>query len=668
LSSVHSSAEATGGSTAISTGIGDIDVNYYVHGFIRSKLIPESAIINSDTGFVHPDGMETAQDCLRNSNIAILVAPRASGRGSAALWLLRWAQKELVEAAGTGSKLKAFRRLLPDWDEPNVEQLPAWRSHGYVLDLSDSDEGGPDSWFARDLLTRHSSQLKGAGSYLVLTVTPEMLEAFRSGAVELIAELERPAARSVVKAHLEDRHCRSELTEWLKGEEFKSILASAMTPGEAARLAKAMVHAANQSERSANNEADISGRPSEKVTDGGRSAALDEFRGWSKYLRDWFRENEDVYNRALIIATAVLDKHAFPQQVIEAANSLLGYVGESTDPEKPLRAPDLVERFSRIQAELTEEFVSLTALREGLDEALIDHVWRQRPALHRNLVDWLADLATALGAPATRFKRITQMMVSLAKAQKSIDWKLIRDWATTGGKHRDLAAEILNGTVLDPVLGTRVRRKLLDWSDISDGPLLELVAEICGGEFGRERTGRALKRLDNILAKNATPASVRAAQHALRTLASNDELRPKVVDAVHGLLKTDRSPVSTAAFLALVERPADDDVVVKLLRDCNNNQDVFQTLTLGWQALRDLSSQKIVTATLNAWFDAVDNEVLPREIVMKVCLPLLRSDLDRTVTAEVLITSDRASVRQEILRSLLPRHSGPRRWPGPVVS
>ncbi len=149
---------------------------------------------------------------------------------------------------------------------------------------------------------------------------------------------------------------------------------------------------------------------------GDENEVKDEFQNWDSFLGTWFEDHgrsEDLRDRALLIAVALLD--SLPADVLmKAADRLFSRVKGALPPGGALAGPDLDKRLDRICAERVDDGLSLRSARRGLDEAVLAHVWRQRPDLRDTLLDWVAEISAPKGVAVKYTERIAEGVTRLA--------------------------------------------------------------------------------------------------------------------------------------------------------------------------------------------------------------------------------------------------------------
>ncbi|MGK5529784.1 FHA domain-containing protein [Streptomyces sp. URMC 129] len=166
-----------------------------------TRPVPAAELAAATRRYTPPPAVRRARAPLCERHL-VVVAGDPGDRRSAALWLLGG----LADRDGIG-----VVDVVKDWSRPAVSGLPLARRSGGVVDLNDPAADRPGVAFAEDLL-RHAARLAECGSYLVVTVRPELwaecwpvlpaVEATRHGPTAAAASvrLERLPARDAPPA------------------------------------------------------------------------------------------------------------------------------------------------------------------------------------------------------------------------------------------------------------------------------------------------------------------------------------------------------------------------------------------------------------------------------------------------------------------------------------
>lgn len=189
-------------------------------------------------------------------------------------------------------------------------------------------------------------------------------------------------------------------------------------------------------------------------------------------------------DRALLVATIFLSgSEAVATQ--DASRRLLGK-GPQNDVEAILTGPDLSTRLRAVGAEVDGRHATFDH-KPGYAQAVLNHLWQQRPDIHMHLLKWL-DTITAPGEPgASRLAVISDLLVELAITENDVRIiDQIRTWIGNGNtttQHEALIAGVFTRAALADALGAKVRTKLLDWAQSDEERVAKVVALVCQGEF-----------------------------------------------------------------------------------------------------------------------------------------------------------------------------------------
>ncbi|WP_329056266.1 hypothetical protein OG738_22015 [Amycolatopsis sp. NBC_01488] len=135
------------------------------------------------------------------------------------------------------------------------------------------------------------------------------------------------------------------------------------------------------------------------------------------------------------------------------------------------------------------------------------------------------------------------------------------------------------------------------------------VAEVCGLEFGRRHTGKALRRLKHVAAI-ADPEIEQAVQRSVITLWDDTSVRETLFDTVIGWCENPATTsVAYRAFSALAAKTDHDQITPTLL--ARGDQAGFTPsaadLATGWSVLLSPQGSKeaeqLVLATVHQWLD-----------------------------------------------------------------
>ncbi|MFC1407589.1 MULTISPECIES: hypothetical protein [Streptacidiphilus] len=594
----------------------------------------------ADLAYVGPDpghrdavagALAALQPSISRANIVVLLGDAGSGRRTAALRIL----------TKLGLEPKRIHALEQDWDTPRVEQIPHLPGDGYILDLTAYQDLGDEFYTG---LAGYQHAVLGQETFLVVLATAGTWHPNGRTRVPALA-VPVPSAVAVATSHL--RVLTDERVGWLNEHPLADVLGPRATPGEGARLAQAISQATDDQQ--------------------GRRAAADEFQDWWNHLSKWFATSEhpgDLADRTLLIAAALLD--GAPAAVImDAADSLFTAVGGSLPTGGALAGRDLDRRLARIDASRDGDRVSLDSKRRGVDVAVLEYVWEQRPQLRSVLLGWASDISSAQGAAANHLERIAHALTRLAVASGGSQvLEVLTDWTDQGRSHHRFAVSMLGTLALDPTLGIAVRKNLYDWARQkgTSEDRARAVAEVCGGPLGQRYPRIALTRL-RLLAARTDGRGGEAVATALRSLAARPQQCLLVLAEVLAWAESTDEQNSNAgaiAFLALVDLTALDSVggllAAELARE-GTSSEAMHLFARGWHAARrHAPSSAGAMASLAAWLDVPD---IPQEDRVDIAAAIVRERLGETDVAGMLLrgatTPSGETVRELALARLLYR-------------
>lgn len=561
--------------------------------------------------------------------VLVLLGEPGTGRRTTALHLL----------ASFDLPSERICELALDWEQPRLEQVPRTPGHGFVLDLSAYSEL-PESIYGE--LAAFDREARAAGCVLLLLVTGR---AWRPGADPVpVLALSRVSARDVAQAHLD--YSAAERTAWLTGEDFLSVLPAEAPPAQGARLARIITRVDVLNEQRA------------------RELARDQFTDWHTLLIEWFRRHGDVEHlpaRALLISAALLNRQP-AVVVLDAADELYQSVRGPLLPGGALGGPDIDVRIEEINAVVRDDALVLDDQYHELDRAVLAHVWRQRPQLRADLLEWASAITAQRGVAEDHVRQVARALTSLALGPGGRQvLPVITGWVENGtAAHQRLAQEILADLADSPALGVDIRDLLYDWAThkrASDQQRLA-VAHLCAGTLGRKYPRIALTRLRHLAARD-DPRIATALQQAIRTLADNPELRDLVVREIVGWTRSSEQATRSAgaiAFLALVE-PSDHAAASEpgAEPEPSGDSEPDDLLIEGWRAATgDPATADRAHSLLTRLLDAPEEEL---GSIVQIAEAVFRERLGHQGVAPLLAAPDGISAlspgRRQVIERLL---------------
>ncbi|MFH8470634.1 hypothetical protein [Streptomyces sp. NPDC017991] len=637
------SAEASGHARVTQVGRDYTEHHHrYVRGwqYLRGSRVDAAEMELAEHAFVDavgPSGNKQAAQTIsaltrpfRRSPVVVLRGEAGVGRRTTALHVLR----------GAGVPAERIRWLSLDWDQPRTEQIPTAKGHGFILDLTRSQELDEDFYTG---LADYQKAAEETEAFLIILTGSGNWNPGPMATVPVVT-LVRPPAVQIAQAHLR-RHAEDRV-DWLTRPELNTLLANGASPADAARLARLVADA----------------------DDDGQDAVREEFTGWSDHLTQWFKQHstpEDISERALLIAAALLE-NVPADVVLEAADRLFAEVGGMLPTGGALAGRDLRLRLDSVKAStVDDERISLDADRHGLSEAVLRHVWQERPQLRSVLLTWASQISAPHGAAVRHLRRIADCLVRLSLLPGgSTVQGVVSNWIDTGGPaHRQLAVEVLEKMALHPDTGVGIRKLLYSWAQAktSSEETLTAVAEICAGRLGREYPRIALTRL-RVLASRADGLARKAVADAVQALVDAPEQRLLILSEIVSWAESTNDTTAGAGattFLALTDISSESLFPLPTQQEPADHEGDVRTGDLfvrGWRAaLREATTTVAAHRQLAAWLDTAK---LSDEQVLPVVAAVLRGNLHQAGAAELLVGSPDTSPlgrtrRKKLLDQLL---------------
>ncbi|MFF8436389.1 hypothetical protein [Streptomyces bacillaris] len=595
----------------------------YVRGweFLQAARIDEAEIALVENAYVHAEpepgkegqvarGVRLLTGQESRHNVVVLTGADCTGRRTTALRILRDA----------GIRGENIRSLVLDWDRPRTEQIPCTPDHGFILDLSAYRTLPPDFYQG---LNDYQKEASDAGTRLIILATADTWKPGTQASIPRVEHVPPPLLK-VARAHLEQHD--AERLDWLKDDTGLSGLLGPTTPlAEAVRLARITAHAPPD----------------------GQEAVKAEFENWKQYLDDWFEQYDGVdhlRDRALLIAAALLEGVS-ADAVMEAADKLFQQVEGALPIGGPLAGPDLDKRMEIVGAERTDDdALSLSTARHGLHEAVLSHVWKQRPPLRKILLRWASDITGQNGAAVKHRQHVASAITRLATGTGGeAVLGIVTEWTEADSPAlRRLAVGVLESTATHPGIGVAVRKYLYDAAKLKNlsQARATTIADVCAGSMGRSYPRVALTRL-RLLASRGDRRGADAVARAVRTLAAEGELTSLVLGEIVAWAEDDDAVIQQAgatAFLALTSLK-DENAIGRSLAtgtDKEGAAGVEDTLFVrGWRAAwKHAPTTDQAKSALAAW---LDSPAVPDTLVLPVAEGVLRGNLRDAGVSHLLV-------------------------------
>jgi hypothetical protein len=563
-------------------------------GILAAVPIEPSEVKRCLTTFVGHSLVAEATAALQNQSAVALLGPPGCGRRTTGTVLL--ARRSVV-----------VERVVLDAEDLG-RQLEITQGHGYLLDLDeDLDQLTPKTgvWIGRLV-----AQLRAMNSCLVVRAHDRSWRSLGLSDDALHAtHLTNPPALSVFRRHLAAMTSEPVAEDWGQREPIGHHLATA-TPPDGVRMAQIVAKTI----------------PAQISVDQQLNQVISEYTNWAAELAAWFQKTTGPghgYKRALMLAAAALEG-APASTVFAAADGLAKIVELPREPGGPLAGADASELARQIEAELQDR--SIWFARPAYATSVLDHVWNQRPQLHKDLREWLASIPASGDEDSERAARALTLL-AIRQHNASLISAAARRWAEESASRRDLAVTELTRAALSEEIGRDVRRQLYDWARTSAGEPTHLtVAEVCRGPLARQYPQIALTRLRNLVLK--ADVIVRGSVfESLAVLAWDPALYSSVTSEVARWVNEDepRRSAGLQAFLRLAT-PSEDGRVAILSGVGEQNLGLLADL---WRvALRDDKQAGAAGRLASRWLDVAARDQALREPVLEILARSCKSSID----------------------------------------
>lgn len=539
--------------------------------------------------FVDPPGMQSAREALGIHGVAVLVAEQGDGASTAAVRLLG------EYKANDGEYVGSLQTLTVDWAIPNTSRIPREPRVGYLLDLTAEDEELRAGF--RSGLVRLGSQLVNSGSCLVVLVTRDQWgDVTRDPELKgITAPLGRPDARALAIKHVNALHRRPDRLPSLDRNDISNVLSSQAKPGLAAELAHALAIAEGEN----------------------LEARLREVLEWREYVRQRFDDTGEQWERALLWTVAALDG-APKRVIIEAARDLLNRLKITIDLGQALVKRDLTSCLTTIQARQHDGTVSINAGMPGVASVVLAHIWQEYVELRDVMLDWLTSIGARGGVAASFSHEVSQALLSLAEHDDGgAVLSSLSAWVNENTGRRDLIARLLEDAAFEGKVERPARKLLLDWAKTTNTAQHAVVAQVCGGRFGRRYPERALVRLRWLFVKGGEESKQRAGDALRALVVSNEDINCAVLNTVLAWDVEVALAAFTMAITATTTTLPQLAVLLDPVRDPAG--EVERALVVGWRIIfssRENTADQV--AALRSWFDAAGTGALPGDRVMAI--------------------------------------------------
>ncbi|MEW2131732.1 hypothetical protein [Streptomyces sp. NPDC005435] len=341
---------------------------------------------------------------------------------------------------------------------------------------------------------------------------------------------------------------------------------------------------------------------------------------WRAQLLGWHRETgRTAFQRNFLVSCSAL--RGAPVAHLYAAAADLGK--RLREPKVSLggqQEPGVIEMVASIDGELTEDGTVVFG-RPDWDDAALEYFWVDRPLSRTKFLEWLAAAPLKTSRRSLdSLSRAQQQAMALRIGSFAVQWAVrqrrqepLRQLAL--GWHGEVLwptlIEILTSAGVHAASAPYIHEMLRQWAQ-TDSPALRLaVIEVCAGEFGRQHTVKALRRLRHA-AGGPEPEVRRALQGAVRALWSEPTARSDLFSYVVtwcGAEATREAGRESFRTLASTTDAAASALPVLLTRDGDSDfAPSTEELTTGWRAVlcgaRGLEPDDADATAVRLWLDA----------------------------------------------------------------
>jgi hypothetical protein len=596
--------------------------------------------------FAPPDGFHDTYAKWRDDRrLLVLAREPGTGRTMIAHALLAKLRQESQQKLRVGALHFGGGETFP------IDRLPpTHRGWAYVVEVPPNEEGFKlRSRSFRMTLTQLEPELERRESWLIFLISPEQwTDCVDATVSNMEAKIGDAVPAEIVRRALAVREPELNVDRWLAAKQIVGLLVD-QPPAEVLDIVELIrsAHHANPDQLVALQDNEDDAEHAELTDSGDRWFArrvhtvVEARRNWRKQLLSWHRHRERTsLQRSFLLAAAALP--AAPGAYVYAlASKLEGKLGGKPQPElAALDAPGIIELVDAIDADLADDD-TVVFRHDGWDDAALHYFWTDRPFTRQHFLNWLAE------APTDTHRSTFDSLTS--SQQRDLASRIARfavHWATRQQRPEPLAklASTWHGTALWSVFISAldeaatqssthryIHTMLLKWATRKDDlPLWRAVAEVCGLEFGRRHTGKALRRLKHVAA--VTDQEIEeAVQRSVVTLWDDKSVRETLFDTVIAWCK---SPTTTSvayrAFSALAAKTDQDEDTPTLLarRDHAGFIPAPADLATGWTVLLSppvsKDAEQSVITTAHQWLDVA----LRRHDLRYDVLALLRKAVD----------------------------------------
>ncbi|GAB2723175.1 hypothetical protein [Kitasatospora kifunensis] len=499
---------------------------------LETYLVPRDDILR-DASYVEVrqwrEVAEKADTVLRDSAVMFVVAPRQVGSTTFCLrYLAEKTPKDVSLLVAEAS-----------WEHPLASRLPAQPDSAFLLDLRDPVRDRIDTAFLTGL-RKHADSLRSMGSYLVLTITPELWSGLAGHDLQGLPSVRlgsHPEPGLVIRQHLMARG-RAALLPHLDGSEVTHGIED-WSPVRAVRLVSELIEVADSCARSAGEGGSVADDSLQQIAQAVRRLVS----GWQEILDRRFADRGSdsglatpvdqsgpvvplsADDRYLSIAQAL--RGSAPATQIEQdaerlADELAGSeVGNARKDGRPDLRPILAGMGLRTRLRGLGATVDLDGTASfparGYGDALLLHVWGQYEKLHSRFISWMITCA-GQGDDLTADPAVRAIIRVLSYYQDDSKLKELR--TSAGQRRSDVVAAVMVAAARDEHLGRRARELLYTWASSTEPHFHALVVSVCR-ELIKDQAGPALTRLRRVADRTTDSKVIGAVFETFTAIAMN---------------------------------------------------------------------------------------------------------------------------------------------------
>jgi hypothetical protein len=495
------------------------------------------------------------------------------------------------------------------------------------MDLSKAKEAQLTPEFGSELKAA-SEILVDAGSYLIVLTEAEQWSRI-SDRVEssLLCALHAPSPESVAQKWLGAKAPGRDFDRWFGDSQITELL-KGETPREAVEIAKLIRTAGSPDFEPSRTATDLKlDSNTEDIDFRLRVASVVAARGqWRPQLLAWHATSgRTAFERNFLLVAAVLRE--FPVgATYKEAKHLSGRFKDVSERMEGQSGPGVIELLHKISAG-TDPSGKVRFSRPRWAEAVVDYYWRDRPDGHDAFIGWLIQLPLSDSFldddRANVAERVLEVVFDLIMTKDQFDelGRVIDQWSAQP-ETETAAWNFLDAASLHPTLGRNVAQLMLRWSTGSHMRRRKAVAAVCGREFGRTNTGKALVRLSRLIADEELEVAA-VAEQAVVALWEQPEIGRELLEQLIAWqtagagkrVTAARNIFTTIAALRSRAEPARPDLLVRAMV----NDEGLRLVAQGWRCLLDgdLECDPLVEA-LRPWLEAARENADVEADVMSV--------------------------------------------------